>query len=141
MRVEDALYKEPQVQFIPDKEMEEFAAKKGIALPRVGLKWIRTKEEALKLGGHTMRWEVDKTDTFYSVHVDYDLCNRQLGLFIDTMIRMEPNYPFKQPETLTRVKWFPVSSSAMYGYMEEDWNYTGHMISLAEALTQQDDSE
>jgi hypothetical protein len=141
MQVEGALYKEPQVQFIPDKEMREFATKKGISLPWNDFKWTRTKEEALKLGGHTLKWVIDKKDEFYSAHGDFKLCNKHLRAFVETMISMEPNYPYKQAETLIRVKWFPVSSSAMYGYMEEDYNYTESMIGLARALTQQDDSE
>jgi hypothetical protein len=138
MRVDGALYKEPQVELIPEEELEAFARKAQIELPISDFKWTRTKEEAVKLGAHVMRWQVDGAEAFFSVSGDHTGCQWLLTIFVDDIIQKSPQYVF--PQMLRRVSWRPVSSCALYGYILEGYNAGPGMQSLSDAIEHQDEA-
>jgi hypothetical protein len=139
MRVQGALYKEPQVELIPEEEMVAFARKAQIEFPISEFKWARTKEEAMKLGAHVTRWTVDDTAVFFSIFGEHAGCNHIHDIFSCLLLQNSPRGVY--PQTLRRLKWGPVSSCAMYGHSTEGNGADPDMQSVSYMISHQDDTD
>lgn len=131
MGIKGALYKPPQTNEVTLKEMEEFTSAKRIILPRADCSWTRTKEEALRLGGHVLEWTIDET-TVYSVYGNFETCTWRLIHYMETL--QEENTCIYRDFINRKINWKHVASCNMYGFLLEDWNSSDSLVSLAKAI-------
>ena len=115
MGIEGALYKAPETEKIGTKEMQDFALANKVILP--GGTWTHTKEEALKFGGHTLKWTI-AGNTLYSVFSNSKVCRTVLWHNAALILAQKDDSLWRDG----RVECTPISSCSVYGHLWEDWN-------------------